>query len=598
MPYNINKSDPNKQAITIPDMPPGVNNNDTSLQLVGKNYPLYGKALNENFLQLLENFASPYEPANPTQGQLWYDSSSDEAPSAKLYVFDGSSWCPTNGVWQLPSPNQPKNPKPGDIWVDTNSSQLFLTADGINWTLVGPSFSGTLLSGAYPTQITDRNQTQQDVILMYLSGSVIEIISKSAFTPLQVIEGFSNIVPGVNISTKVYDSYSPRVNGISNVSLTLRQTITSIEDVSANNFVRNDIDQKINGTLVINKDSGLLIGSGNSTFALQKSNNNNVFSNLSDSGKFIFQITKDQIANTLLTLDGGTDPLRILIGTTAKPTSLTVYGNTTIDRSLTVSSTASSALTVGGGIVASLALVNGPATITSTAQFAGTLTIGISTTTGRADIIPSRNNLFDIGSISKQFRSVYAGTVGTTGTTIYGTLQGSATKLAHVTNFLLGGQLSSNAITFDGQTTVGTETPYVKVLNATLTSTAIVGQSVALSALAADALLIATGVGTTSTQLSRISKKNFLSDLYGPDSTIYTNSFVDIVPPGTMILWPGVDSTIPNGFAKCDGTLYPQAGQYFRLFQLIGTTYGGNTTQFSVPTAPGPFTGTNYIIKY
>ena len=598
MPYNINKSDPNKQAITIPDMPPGVNNNDTSLQLVGKNYPLYGKALNENFLQLLENFASPYEPANPTQGQLWYDSSSDEAPSAKLYVFDGGSWCPTNGVWQLPSPSQPKNPKPGDIWVDTNSSQLFLTSDGINWTLVGPSFSGTLLSGAYPTQITDRNGTKQDVILMYLSGSVIEIISKTAFTPLQVIEGFSNIVPGVNISTKTYDSYTPKFNGISNVSSNLRQTSPSIEDVSANNFVRNDIDQKINGTLVINKDSGLLIGVGNSTFALQKSNNNNVFSNLSDSGKFIFQITKDQIANTLLTLDGGTDPLRILIGTTAKPTSLTVYGNTTIDRSLTVSSTASSALTVVGGIVASLALVNGPATITSTAQFAGTLTIGISTTTGRADIIPSRNNLFDIGSISKQFRSVYAGTVGTTGTTIYGTLQGSATKLAHVTNFLLGGQLSSNAITFDGQTSVGTETAYVKILNATLTSTAIVGQSIATSAQSTDALLIATGVGTTSTQLSRISKKNFLSDLYGPDSTIYTNSFVDIVPPGTMILWPGVDSTIPNGFAKCDGALYPQAGQYFRLFQLIGTTYGGNTTQFSVPTAPGPFTGTNYIIKY
>jgi len=598
MPYNINKSDPNKQAITIPDMPPGVNNNDTSLQLVGKNYPLYGKALNENFLQLLENFASPYEPANPTQGQLWYDSSSEESPLAKLYVFDGGAWCPTNGVWQLPSPNQPKNPKPGDIWVDTNSSQLFLTSDGINWTLVGPTFSGTNLSGAYPTQITDRNGGQQDVILMYLSGSVIEIISKTAFTPLQVIEGFSNIVPGVNISTKTYDSYTPKFNGIANAASTLRQTSPSIEDVSANNFIRNDIDQKMNGTLVINKDSGLLIGANNPTFALQKSNNNNIFSNLSDSGKFIFQITKDQIANTLLTLDGGTDPLSISIGTTAKPTALTVYGNAVVDRKLTVNSTASNALTVVGGVVANTLLVNGPATITSTAQFAGTLTIGISTTTGRADIIPSRNALFDLGSIGKQFRSVYAGTIGTTGTTVYGTLQGSATKLAHVTNFLLGGQLSSNAITFDGQTAVGTETAYVKVLSANLTANAIVDQTIATSAQSTDALLLATGVGTTSTQLVRISKKNLLSDLYGPDATLYSNSFVDIVPPGTMILWPGVDSTIPNGWLKCNGTLYPQAGQYFRLFQLIGATYGGNTTQFNVPTAPGPFTGTNYIIKY
>jgi hypothetical protein len=596
MPYNINKSDPNKVAITIPDMPPGVNNNDTSLQLVGKNYPLYGKALNENFLQLLENFASPYEPANPIQGQLWYDTSSEEATLAKLYVFDGGAWCPTNGVWQLPSPNQPKNPKPGDIWVDTNSSQLFLTADGINWTLVGPTFSGTRLSGAYPTQIVDRNGNEQEAILMYLSGSVIEIISKTAFIPLQVIEGFSNIVPGVNISTKKYDGSTPQFVGISQQALFLKQS--GGESVSADNFVRNDIDQRMNGTLVINKDSGLFLGANNPTFGLQKNNNNNIFSNLSNSGKFIFQITKDQIANTLLTLDGGTSPLRISVGTTAKETALTVYGDTTIDQKLTVSSTASSALTVVGGVVSSTLLVNGPATITSTVQFAGTLTLGISTTTGRADIIPSRNGLFDLGSISKQFRSVYAGTFGTTGTTIYGTLQGSATKLAHSTNFLLGGQLSSQAITFDGQSTVGTETAYVKVLNATLTSAAIVGHPISATAGSTDALLIATGVGSTSTQLARISKKNFLSDLYGPDATLYSNSFVDIVPPGTMLLWPGVDSTIPNGFLKCDGALYPQAGQYVRLFQLIGITYGGNATQFSVPTALGPISGTNYIIKY
>lgn len=599
MPYSINKSDPTKSAITVPDMPPGINTVDTSLKLIGKNYPNFGQGIAENFLHLLENFASPFEPANPIQGQLWYDTGSSEATQSKLYVFDGGSWYPTNGVWQQPSPAKPANPKPGDIWVDTNTSQLFITSDGLTWTLVGPSFSGSTLSGAYPTEITDKNGTTQQVILMYLGGSVMEIISKTAFTPLQVIEGFSNIVPGVNISTKTYDSYTPKFNGVANASYTLRQTSPSIEDVSANSFLRNDVDQKINGTLIINKDTGLYIGANNATFGLTKSANNNLFSNLSDGGKVIFQITKDQIPNTLLTLDGGTSPLSVAIGTSAKQTKLTIYGDMLVNQTLTINSTASNtttytgnSLVLSGGIgINGSAYINGPTTINSNIKIAGTITA--------SSIIPSNVNA-SLGSTASQFKNVFSTALGLFdgSTTIYGRLQGSSQSLANRTSFSLGGQLTSNLIVFDGSYAASGESPYTKILNATLTSTAIVGQPIGTSAQSTDAILMATGVGTTATNLVRISKKNFLSDLYGPDSTLYSNSFVDIVPPGSMVVWPGIDSSIPNGWIKCDGTLYPQAGQYVRLFQLIGTIYGGNTTQFAVPNLPGPTTGTNYIIKF
>ena len=42
----------------------------TSLTLIGRDYAGYGQFLNENFVYLLENFASNSGPANPLKGQI------------------------------------------------------------------------------------------------------------------------------------------------------------------------------------------------------------------------------------------------------------------------------------------------------------------------------------------------------------------------------------------------------------------------------------------------------------------------------------------------------------------------------------------------
>ena len=57
MPYTLNFSDPTKQTtITVPDMPPGINTVDTSLNLVGRAYPNYGQKFAENFLMWILEF--------------------------------------------------------------------------------------------------------------------------------------------------------------------------------------------------------------------------------------------------------------------------------------------------------------------------------------------------------------------------------------------------------------------------------------------------------------------------------------------------------------------------------------------------------------
>lgn len=71
----------------------GTRNSDTSLYLIGQGYPRYGESVNENFIKLLENFASRTAPARPTMGQLWYDGNTNT-----LKVYNNvSTWVALGG---------------------------------------------------------------------------------------------------------------------------------------------------------------------------------------------------------------------------------------------------------------------------------------------------------------------------------------------------------------------------------------------------------------------------------------------------------------------------------------------------------------------
>jgi hypothetical protein len=85
MPYRVFKTDVTQGYIDIADGTANVI--DTSISLVGRNYPNYGLAIAENFVHMLENFSSPTSPSQPLRGQLWYDSVSE-----KIKFYDGIVW--------------------------------------------------------------------------------------------------------------------------------------------------------------------------------------------------------------------------------------------------------------------------------------------------------------------------------------------------------------------------------------------------------------------------------------------------------------------------------------------------------------------------
>jgi hypothetical protein len=86
MPYTVDYSESGKTPIVVND---GTVNTSTSLKLLGKSYNRFGEYLNENLLHLLENFAATTAPDNPSEGQLWYDTS-----NSQLYIYESGEWYP------------------------------------------------------------------------------------------------------------------------------------------------------------------------------------------------------------------------------------------------------------------------------------------------------------------------------------------------------------------------------------------------------------------------------------------------------------------------------------------------------------------------
>ena len=83
MAYTINLTDGTVFA-TVND---GTVNTSSSVTLVGKNYAGYGEFLDENFIQMLENFSNATAPASPLTGQIWWDKT-----NTLLKVYNGTIW--------------------------------------------------------------------------------------------------------------------------------------------------------------------------------------------------------------------------------------------------------------------------------------------------------------------------------------------------------------------------------------------------------------------------------------------------------------------------------------------------------------------------
>lgn len=192
MPYQINNFNGNRLTI----LEDGTLDSTTDLNLVGKNFAGYGEVQNENFVWLLENFASGSAPGKALIGQLWYDTSAQ-----RIKVYSGSSWNIVGGIDV--SNIQPVDPNPGDGWLDSDSGKYYIF-DGSAFQFVGPeSVEGYGVTRNVSDTITDSLDNVVPVIKTVINDTVLAIFADRDFiigTSTPVV-GFSEIKAGLNLST-------------------------------------------------------------------------------------------------------------------------------------------------------------------------------------------------------------------------------------------------------------------------------------------------------------------------------------------------------------------------------------------------------------
>jgi hypothetical protein len=166
------------------------------IKLIGKNYAGYGQLQNENFVYLLENFASANSPPGPTAGQIWYDSG-----NSKLKFWDSAKWRTTGGAEIGAS--APSGLTQGDFWFDTSTNQL-KAWNGTDFTLIGPqAVKGSLTTQMLSTSVKDAFGVSHTIIEAIDNGQTIFIINPDAAFTLDntqnSITGFTTIQQGVTL---------------------------------------------------------------------------------------------------------------------------------------------------------------------------------------------------------------------------------------------------------------------------------------------------------------------------------------------------------------------------------------------------------------
>ena len=559
MSYEIDRTDkPNYGSITVEDQTINV---ETSLGFVGKNYTGYSKVLAENFLHLLEHFASATAPVNPVIGQLWYDTDSDNnppQPQLKICTVDGggaTSWVAAGNVTKKTL--QPATAVIGDLWVDTANQQLYLWS-GSSWILVGPQFSEGAQSGPKIEIATDTFNIDHTILNFIVSGEIVAIVSKDAFTPKSVISGFTTINQGINMSSKDFDLDGTVLNKFWGTADRASKLIVSgyPDGLDANSFLRTDVTGTSNYGLNLRNDAGLTIGADLTT-SLTVKNGAAVLYNKNEGSSIFIRTNQGGTATDVITV------VDSKVGINKAPTeALDIIGKIAATGGLKITA-----------INDSTTLTNGSITTTGGASIGKTLRVGtgasIEGTTLTNTVKPIDDDSWDLGAEDKRYQRIFANTVGNLdGSTVFtgefsgafnGSVTGTATTLTSPTNFSITGDITSNTISFNGQQVGG-----VAVFTTALSPTLISSKTEVFESLGTDEFLI----NRVGTGVRKLSKTSFLS-------TVAT------VPAGCIMPFAG--SIVPNGYLLCDGAEV-QISSYPELYAILGNTYKGPADYLGLAT--------------
>jgi microcystin-dependent protein len=549
MTYNINFTNPSVDPLEVRD---NVVNEQTSLKFPGRNKTTYGQIIAENFLHLLENFASDTPPVNPVAGQLWYDTT-DGVTQLKINV-DGTptGWQQAGGLKKGVVEPTFDASLPGDLFVNTSTQQLFLFS-GATWILVGPKFSSGSKTGAEPEIIYDTLEEPQTVVVQYVDGERVGIISKTTFTPKSLIDGFPIINAGITLNLN-YNKYY----GVAEKASAL---LVGTSTVSAENFLRSDVTSNTNFPINVRSAEGVSIGE-NRQFGLFLSGSSATIANKTSGSNINVQVADiSGVTKTVLTVDSQE---RVGINKRLPSEALDVNGNAQISGSLSITNNQESTTTTIGAF-----------TVTGGVGIGKNLRVGLGSegeTVGesiRVDglIRPDVNAGADIGTSLARFNNIYSVSLNSTTANISeirgGSLIGtdissaggsapSAFRLTSDTQFTISGDITSAGVSFNG---TGGDKDFVTTLSSTFITTKPSASEIGEN----DEFII-----------SRPPLNNLLKIR---KSALW--SAISRTPIGVVVPFAGPSA--PVGWLLCDGSEVLRS-DYPELFEVVRYTYGDPLT--------------------
>ena len=334
MSYKINKTD----GTLLVDLIDGtINTESTDITLIGRNYKGFGELINENFVKMLENFASSSAPANPLRGQLWYDTSEN-----RLKVYNGTEFS-TNGI--IVASTQP-NLATGDIWLNSLTNQMSFF-DGTDLVLVGPVHTAAQgVSGFVSESILDTQNQTKTVLKFFVGNTLIGVWSAAQFTPVSA-QLIAELVSGSNPTGTIYQGFNTtnaayKYRGIATLAEGLIDGLGTT--ILADSFLRSDANDITTGSLKIQNNSGLTLGLNDSLQlkfgSVTLPNTNIIVSNVSNADIAIN--AKNPAEYTAIFVDGSA--ARVGIFNTAPAYSLDITGDVRIQGNL-ITSGSSTAVT-------------------------------------------------------------------------------------------------------------------------------------------------------------------------------------------------------------------------------------------------------------
>ena len=571
MAYTINfTNSADKDPIVIED---GTINNTTSLSFPGRNSTGYGAVIAEDLLRLLENFASPTEPSNSIQGQLWYNSI-----SGQLLVYDGTTWIPSGGLAKSTAQPDPTDATDGDLWVDTASQQLYLFS-GSTWILVGPEFSQGLTTGAKPSSIVGQDNVEYTVIEIQVSANIVAIVAFDDFVPKATVQGFTAIKPGINLANR--DTDADGVNNVKFYGVAEQAENLIVNDlaVPSANFLRGDVESTSTNPLNIQNNTGIAYGI-NGEMGIGIEGSAGIIQHNIEGSNIDMRVRNAGASKTVLRVDSS---LRVGINNEAPDEALDITGNVLSSGTIRTNDTTES-LTIGNGAL----IVKGGAGIAKSVNVGENIRVQKGIILGNNDLVvdtpdselimPDLNNTRNIGSPTNKWRKMYATTfIGSLEGSVSGSVSGkagSADKLTSSTTFRLTGDVETVENVFDGQTGGA-----VKDFNISIKNTIISGKQQVTDSLSNDEFII-DRISGSSTGLRRISRGTLFQNIAG------------LTPIGSIMPFAGNIEPTATGWFFCNGQELSQ-GVYNTLYQLIGFTYKAQglvtAGNFALPDLRGRF---------